>query len=82
MNRIQEEAATITLPLLIMHGESDMMTAPSGSRFLYESVGSADKTLKLYPELYHEIFNEPERDQVISDLLSWCDQQLINSQQA
>ncbi|MEP5569204.1 MAG: lysophospholipase [Halioglobus sp.] len=82
MNRIQEEAATITLPLMIMHGENDVMTAPSGSRFLYESVGSADKTLKLYPELYHEIFNEPEREQVIADLLAWCDQQLATSKQA
>ncbi len=78
MNRVQAEAGKITLPVLIMHGESDAMTAPSGSRFLYESVSSADKTLKLYPELYHEIFNEPEREQVIDDLLAWCDQQIAS----
>lgn len=78
MNRVQAEAGSITLPLLIMHGENDAMTAPIGSRLLYESVGSADKTLKLYPELYHEIFNEPEREQVIADLLTWCDQHLTS----
>ena len=76
MNEIQERAGEISLPLLVMHGEGDVMTAPSGSRFLHEAVSSTDKTLKLYPELYHEIFNEPERDQVFADLLTWCDQQL------
>ncbi|MEP4145848.1 MAG: lysophospholipase [Halioglobus sp.] len=78
MNRVQADAGNITLPLLIMHGENDSMTAPIGSRLLYESVGSADKTLKLYPELYHEIFNEPEREQVIAELLAWCDQHLTS----
>jgi alpha-beta hydrolase superfamily lysophospholipase len=49
------------------------MTAPSGSQFLYDRVGSGDKVLKRYPGLYHEIFNEPERDSVIDDLLGWLD---------
>ena len=73
MGRIQAQAQAIELPLLIMHGDSDTMTAPSGSQFLYDRVGSGDKVLKRYPGLYHEIFNEPERDSVIDDLLGWLD---------
>ncbi len=76
MGRVQAEAGTISLPLLVLHGDADAMTAPSGSQFLYDAVGSEDKTLKLYPGLYHEIFNEPERDQVIGDLLSWLGERL------
>jgi alpha-beta hydrolase superfamily lysophospholipase len=38
---------------------------------LYAGIRSADKSLKLYPGLYHEIFNEPERDRVLADLLDW-----------
>jgi alpha-beta hydrolase superfamily lysophospholipase len=76
MGRIQAEAPAIELPLLVMHGESDAMTAPSGSQFLHDKVSSRDKTLKLYPGLYHEIFNEPERDAVIDDLLAWLDTRL------
>jgi alpha-beta hydrolase superfamily lysophospholipase len=26
--------------------------------------------------LYHEIFNEPERDQVLAEMLDWCDARL------
>ena len=77
MIRIQAEAATIELPLLVMHGQGDAMTAPSGSQFLHDRVSSPDKTLKLYPGLYHEIFNEPERDTVIDDLLAWLDERLV-----
>jgi alpha-beta hydrolase superfamily lysophospholipase len=27
--------------------------------------------LIVYPELYHEVFNEPERDRVIDDVTDW-----------
>ena len=76
MHRVHEEAGKIELPILLMHGEADRLTSPEGSRFLYEHVGSADKTLKLYPGLYHEIFNEPEREQVFADLQAWLDSRL------
>lgn len=73
MHAVQAEAASITLPILILHGGADSMTSPEGSRFLHKHIGSGDKTLKIYPGLYHEIFNEPERIQVLDDVLAWCD---------
>jgi alpha-beta hydrolase superfamily lysophospholipase len=76
MHHIQKEAHRINLPMLLLHGGSDVMASPEGSRFLHEHVGSQDKNLKIYPELYHEIFNEPERQAVFADLLQWCDGQL------
>ncbi len=76
MNRIQAEAGAIRLPLLVLHGGADPMTAPEGSRFLVDKVNSADKTLKIYPGLYHEIFNEPEQAEIFDEVLAWCDQHL------
>lgn len=69
-------AAEVTLPLLILHGDADKLTAPSGSAEFHANAGSADKTLKLYPGLFHEIFNEPERDTVLADLGNWLESQL------
>lgn len=71
MAYVRERAATISLPLLLLHGAEDRATAPEGSRFLAEHVSSADRELKLYPGLFHEIFNEPERDSVIADVTGW-----------
>ena len=32
-----------------------------------------DKTLKVYAGLYHEVFNEPEREQVLRDVEAWLE---------
>ena len=61
----------ITLPVLIMHGAADRLSDPGGSKMLYELVSSKDKTLKLYEGFYHEIFNEPRREQVFADMQAW-----------
>jgi len=73
MERVQSQAAKITLPLLLLHGEQDSLTAPEGSVFLNKHVGSVQKQLKIYPELFHEIFNEPEKDTVLTDMTDWLE---------
>lgn len=73
MAAAQAGAPKITPPILIQHGEADRLTAPEGSRYLFEHVSSADKMLKIYPGLFHEIYNEPEQDAVLDDLLGWFD---------
>lgn len=64
-------ASKITLPILLLHGDKDSLAAPAGSEFLDANIASPDRTLRLYPGLYHEIFNEPERDEVIGDVTDW-----------
>lgn len=73
MDQLQARRSEITLPVLVMHGEGDVMAAVSGSQHFFENVGSEDKTLRLYPCLYHEIFNEPEQAQVVGELGDWLD---------
>jgi alpha-beta hydrolase superfamily lysophospholipase len=40
---------------------------------LYDKVSSPDKTLRIYPGLYHELFNEPEHAEVIEEVLGWLE---------
>lgn len=61
------------LPVLLLHGGGDRVTDPEGSRQLYARAKSSDKTLKIYPDLYHEIMREPERHQVFDDIADWLD---------
>ncbi len=63
------------LPLFVMHGDADKIAAPGGSQALYNAVTSEDKTLKLYPGFYHELFNEPEEGP-LRDVLEWLGQQM------
>ncbi len=64
-------APALTAPLLVVHGGDDRLVPVDGSRRLVECVGSTDVELKVYPGLYHEVFNEPERAQVLGDVVSW-----------
>jgi acylglycerol lipase len=73
MRRVIEEASTITLPVTIVQGSEDKLVDPAGARMLYKTVGSADKTLKVYDGLYHEVFNEPEHAEVLGDVEAWLD---------
>ena len=71
LRRLPSQMPEINLPILVMHGTADRLGEPEGSRLLYDRAGSKDKTLKLYQGFYHEIFNEPGREQVLSDMESW-----------
>lgn len=80
LNRLQTFPArlpSLTLPVLVMHGEKDKLTNPEGSKLVEKLAGSTDKTLTIYPELFHEIFNEPEQDQVLTDLTTWLEKHLV-----
>ena len=70
-HRIAHAMDRLTLPLLVIHGTADAITDPAGSRALYHRAASADKTLALYPGLYHETFNEPSGTQVLHQIAEW-----------
>ncbi|CAN6445128.1 unnamed protein product [Victoria cruziana] len=66
----------VSLPLLILHGQADVVTDPSVSKALYEKAISRDKKLILYEGAYHAIL-EGESDEsifhVLEDVVSWLD---------
>lgn len=73
MADLRERAGALTLPLLAMHGSEDRLTAPEGSELVVAKAASEDKTLRVWPGLRHEIFNEPEQAEVLGVLTSWLD---------
>ena len=73
MKQVSEDAASLNVPLLILHGGQDRICCPAGSQALYQKAGCADKVFHLYEGFYHEVFDEPQRDHVLADLTSWLD---------
>jgi acylglycerol lipase len=73
--RLWAGVARVRVPLLALHGLSDKITAPSGSRDLVIGASSTDKTLRLYPGLNHDLLHEPKggAEQVAADLHAWLD---------
>jgi acylglycerol lipase len=68
-----EAVTSFRLPLLVMHGTADRLVPIAGGEMVAERAGSEDKTFKRYDGLFHEILNEPERQQVVDDMADWLD---------
>ncbi|BBG99657.1 alpha/beta-Hydrolases superfamily protein [Prunus dulcis] len=61
---IERRLEEVSLPLLILHGEADIVTDPSVSKALHEKASSSDKKLILYMDAYHSLL-EGEPDEMI-----------------
>lgn len=69
--QVREAASRWRVPTLLQWAGSDRCVAPQGSAAFAASAPANTVTSVRYPALAHEIFNEPEREQVIGDLLRW-----------
>jgi acylglycerol lipase len=70
---VWSHAEEFPMPLLLMHGTGDQITYSHGSvdfARLAEK-NNKDVTLKLWDGLYHELHNEPEKEQVIRFMIDW-----------
>lgn len=70
---VRNRAGEIKLPLLMVHGEKDTLTPLAGSQALNQRAGSSDKTLKVYPGMFHEVHNEKDWKTVLNDIVTWLD---------
>ena len=72
--RVLERAEALEPHLLILHGGDDRLADPDGSVRLHEATKDRGSKLIVYPGLYHEVMNEPERERVMSDVVGWLDE--------
>ena len=59
------------LPCLLMHGSADSLVRAEDAQPVFDVIASPDKTVRIFAGLFHEIFNEPEREQVLGHLQRW-----------
>jgi alpha-beta hydrolase superfamily lysophospholipase len=68
---VRARAASWHTPTLLMWAGADRCVAPRGSEALAAGAPAAVLSAKPWPGLYHEIFNEPEKAQVLAELVRW-----------
>jgi alpha-beta hydrolase superfamily lysophospholipase len=69
-------AASLRLPVLLQQAGADKLVDPVKSKEFFDAVSSGDKTWKLYDGLYHQLHNEPEKEQVLGDMADWLEKRL------
>jgi lysophospholipase len=73
---LKENTADFTDPVLILHGANDGLVSVKDSLEFFGQIPSADKSLRIYASLFHEILNEPCRDEIIADILMWLNKHI------
>jgi len=71
MDEVKTWAAQITCPLLVMHGTEDKLASCAATKALFARLGSTDKELEIYSGYYHELFNEPEKQELFDRVTEW-----------
>ncbi len=72
--RYLSTAARIEIPVLVLQAGDDRIVSVKNTQSFYNNLSSANKSLTIYPDLYHEILNEKSRDQVFSAIGLWISQ--------
>lgn len=69
------KASALHLPTLLVVAGDDHLVNPSGSQAFFDRLPPGVGTIHVYPQLYHEIFNEFEAERVFGDLQTWLQKQ-------
>ncbi|GMU63324.1 MAG: lysophospholipase [Myxococcaceae bacterium] len=70
-DRLAGLGASITQPLLMLHGTADPIASRPAARAFFDTVASADKTWKEYVDFRHELLNETGKEKVVDDISQW-----------
>lgn len=75
---VRRNAGALTVPSLIMPGGDDPICSTPATVQFYDEVSAADKTLVVWEGMYHEIFNEIDKQKVLEVAESWVAERLAS----
>lgn len=76
MEEVRTRCGEVCRPLLLMHSGGDRLTDPKISQRWAEKAPDQWVTHVEWPGLYHEMFNEPQRDEVFQRMETWLEERL------
>lgn len=74
MNEALDRAHQIKDRIFIQAAGEDRIVDVEATKEFFQKLGSADKKMKIYPDSFHEIFNDTNRKEVVDDLLNYLRQ--------
>ena len=76
---LQRDLNKITVPFSVLHGTADRVIDPCASQALCDEATSQYKAIKLYEVYLHDLLFEPERDDIVYDIINWMEIKLTTS---
>jgi carboxylesterase len=71
---LKEEMPKVKTPIIILHAEEDDMASVRNARYLFDNIGSGDKTLIVLKDSYHMIVIDKEKDKVAEEAIKFLNQ--------
>lgn len=71
MGLVFQRADRIEVPLLFLLPGGDRITDPQKTHALARSIQQVEVTMRMFPNAYHELFNEVDRSLVLAELRTW-----------
>ena len=68
-------SGVFSVPVLLMHGGGDKITSPVATKEFFGRV-AGEVAHREWPDLYHEIHNEKEQNDVFEYTLDWMDRMM------
>lgn len=73
MEMVRGMAGQLAMPSLIMQAGDDKLVSKDATIRFYEGIRFPDKEFRLWEGFYHELFNEPEKEQVFKVVDEWLE---------
>lgn len=71
-----ENISRLTYPCLMLQAGEDVIVDPETNRRFFEGIPAEDKEFELYKDFYHEILNDPEKENALSRIYEWLDRRI------
>lgn len=76
--RVMRDARQLKVPALLLQGLEDRIVDPKGALEFSGAAPHGSCRLITYREAFHEVLNDPGREQTVRDLVGWLDAVLVS----
>lgn len=73
MRDLQDRAEALDQPFLFLVAGDDRVVDPGATEALFHRLGSHDRQLEVFPDLYHEVLNEPRWKTILKRMVLWME---------
>ncbi len=71
LSEIESRMSELALPLLLLYGSDDRIVSLREVQGIHRNWGGKDRTFTIMKGLFHDVLNEPERQEAIDSMVSW-----------
>jgi alpha-beta hydrolase superfamily lysophospholipase len=76
-SRLQTRLSDFDAPFILFHGEADKLASVDQAKNFFKICKSSDKTINIYPDMFHVVTHEPEYPEIQRKILDWLNARII-----